>query len=296
MHIYKSRFLVRGEVWFEHEPDSTPVDWIFYHQRSRPVPGARWKYFYTIVLDLGLSPEVLRRGLNNSTAYHIRRARDRDRIVCERANPVSREMLDAFEAAYHRFAGIKGLPPLDRQWLDQLASDGFLELSLARDPEGKPLAYHAYYIDSDRSCLLHTFSLHQELADSAARNAIGRANRYLFWCDILRHQEQGLKRFDFGGWYPGKTDRELLDINRFKEGFGGQVVREYNCEQILSLKGRAVLAAAALLSWGKGLPAALRFGRKARGAETETAGADAQSPTASPGAEAPALSAPEMAR
>ena len=203
MHIYKSRFLVRGEVWFDREPDQTPVDWIFYRQRSRPVPGARWRYYYTILVDLDRSHVALQQQLNNSTAYNIRRARDRDRIICEGANSVSSEMLDGFEGPYNRFAVNKGLPPLDRPFLDQLAKEGFLELSFAKDPEGKPLAYHAYYRDSDRSCLLHTFSLYRTLADSTDRNALARANRYLFWCDMLRHKEQGLKIFDFGGGTPG---------------------------------------------------------------------------------------------
>jgi hypothetical protein len=251
MHIYKSRFLVRGEVWYDHEPDQTPVDWIFYRQRSRPAPGARWKYFYTVLLDLGESAEALLRQMSKSTAYKIRRARDKDGFTCECLDPVSRETLDSFEQTHNRFAAIKGISPLDRPFLDQLAKDGFLELSFARDPEGRPLVYHTYYRDADRSCLLHTVSLHQTVSDSTARNAMGRANRYLFWCDILRHQARGLKLFDFGGWYPGNTDQDRLDINQFKEGFGGKIVREYNCEQILSLKGWVALRAAGLLERAK---------------------------------------------
>ena len=61
---------------------------------------------------------------------------------------------------------------------------------------------------------------------------------------MLRHREQGLKSFDFGGWYPGKEDAGLLEANRFKEGFGGRAVRECKCEQIRSLKGWVVLSAA----------------------------------------------------
>jgi hypothetical protein len=48
MHIYQSRFLVRGEVWYDDEPDSRFVDWILYRQRSQPVPGTRCKPFYPL--------------------------------------------------------------------------------------------------------------------------------------------------------------------------------------------------------------------------------------------------------
>ena len=296
MHIYKSHFLVRGEVWYDHEPDQTPVDWILYRQRSRPIPGARCKVFSTILLDLNQGQEVLLQQMSRSTSYGIRRACDKDKIVCQCLNPVSHEMLDSFEETYKGFAAIKGLPPLDRPFLDQLAKDSCLELSFATNPEGKSLAYHAYYRNLERSCLLHTFSLHQMLADSAARNAIGRANRYLFWCDIVRHQDKGLKYFDFGGWYPGSTDQERLDINRFKEGFGGRIVREYNCEQILSLKGRVVLTAASLLNGVKSVAEKLRLGQKPRKPETAPTDGDVRSANSSEGAGTPSLQEPELAK
>ncbi len=253
MHIYRSRFLVRGEVWFDHEADQTPVDWIFYRQRSRPVPGARYKRFETRVLDLNQSSQALLEQMSKGTSYKIRRARDRDGVRAECLDPSRPGVLDHFERTYERFAALKGLSSLDRPLLDELAKERFLELSVVRDAAGQPLSYHAYYRDANRSCLLHAVSLYQTLSDSGARNVMGRANRYLFWCDILRHQADGLRTFDFGGWYPGKTDAQLLEINHFKEGFGGRVVQEYNCQQILSLKGGIVLRCAALLAAGKHL-------------------------------------------
>ena len=136
MHLIKSRFLVRGEVWFDHEPDQTPVDWILYRQRSRAVPGARCKVFSTMLLDLNQGPEILRQQMSKSTAYGIRRACDKDKIICQCLNPVSHEMLDSFEETYKGFAAIKGLPPLDRPFLDQLAKDSCLELSFATWADG----------------------------------------------------------------------------------------------------------------------------------------------------------------
>jgi len=294
MHIYKSRFLVRGEVWYDQVPDQTPVDWILYRQRSRPLPGARWTSVYTILLDLAQGPAMLLQQMHDSTAYKIRRARDKDMVNCESLHPVSRETLDGFEETYNRFAATKGLASLDRLFLDQLTKDGVLELSLAKSPEGAPLAYHAYYRNSNRSCLLHTVSLYRTLANSAARNAVGRANRYLFWTDILRHREQGLKVFDFGGWYAGSADQERLEINRFKAGFGGKVVREYNCEQVLTLKGRVVLTAAAAPNWTRDVAAKLRPQPGRRAPAIAHAEAEADPTVSSRVAETPALQGSEM--
>ncbi len=259
MHIYKSRFLVRGEVWYDHEPDQTPVDWVLYRQRPQPVPGAAWEYFYTMVLDLRRSSESLLGAMSKSAVYKIRRAASKDRVQCECRGRAGLEELDSFEQTYAVFAAIKGLDPLDRPLLSQLAKEGFLEVSVARDTQGKPLVHHVYYRDRGRSCLMHSVSLHHTLAESRARNAIGRANRLLFWQDILRHKGDGLHTFDFGGWYPGRTSQALLDINRFKEEFGGRIVCEYNCQEVRSLKARIVLGAAAILNRGQRISEQLRL-------------------------------------
>jgi hypothetical protein len=248
MIVYSSRFLTRGEVWYDDEPKNTRLlDWIFYSLRSNPAPGARWKYFHNYVIDLTQTTEQLLKKLNQDTAYKIRRARDRDKIICESCDPSDPAVLDRFEEMYNPFAAMKGLPPLDRARMNAMAAAGVLDLSVAKDPPGNALVYHANYRDHERATQMHLPSLYRKASDSAARNLIGRANRYLTWSDMLRYKEQGLKSFDFGGWYVGTTDQALLRINDFKRGFGGQVVREYECEQILSLKGWVVLKVARLL-------------------------------------------------
>lgn len=249
MITYQSRFLTRAEVWFDDEPgDAGGVDWILYQQRSQPVPGAKTSFYYTYVIDLTQSREQLQANLNKDTAYKIRRARERDKIFCEGCDSRDAVALDRFEEMYNAFAEAKGRAPLNRKRIDSMAAAGVLDLTMARDPQGNVLVYHANYRDSRRATSLELPSLYRKQADNATRSLISRANRCLTWNNFLRYQEQGLKVFDFGGWYPGNADQERLDINRFKEGFGGQVRREYQCEQVLTLKGRVILAAANLLT------------------------------------------------
>jgi len=255
MITYKSRFLTRSEIWFEDEPgDTRSVDWILYNQRPNPVPGARCRYFYTYAIDLTLSCEELLARFNEDTAYKIRRARDRDKITCEYCDTSDPAVIDRFEAIYNPFAALKGLRPLDRARIDGMVAAKGLDLSVAKDANGNALVYHANYRNHQRATELYLPSLYRKLASSAARNAVGRANRLLVWSDILRYKEQGLKYFDFGGWYPGSTDQALLKINEFKRGFGGQVMREYRCEKILTLKGWLVLNVAKLLKNAKLFP------------------------------------------
>jgi len=248
MITYKSRFLTRAEVWFDNEPIATagPVDWILYHLRSQPVAGAQSRSFYTLLVDLSQSQEQLWAQLSDDTAYKIRRARDRDKIICECCEPRDPVVMNGFEQMYNGFAATKGLPPLNRLRVEKMAAAGALDISTAKDPQGNVLVYHANYRDARRATQLETPSLYRTLPKSAARNFSGRANRYLTWHNILRYKTEGLKFFDFGGWHLG-SDSEKLSINDFKRGFGGQVVREYQCEQILTLKGCVVLYAAKLM-------------------------------------------------
>ena len=284
MYIYKSRYLTRAEVWYDGQPgDTRSVDWIFYQQRSSPLPGASWKSFHTYVIDLTQSVEQLRKRMNEDTAYKVRRSRDRDKIICQECDARDPAILNQFEEMYNQFAALKGLSPLDRARMNAMAAAGTLDLSVARDPQGNALVYHANYREHERATELHLPSLYRKAADSATRNLIGRANRYLTWSDMLRFKEQGLKSFDFGGWYVGTTDSALLRINDFKRGFGGQVVREYECEQILSLKGWVVLRVAKLLKRIKLFPSA---------SNPASPPVEAQDPMAAPSAQRPTQTAP----
>jgi len=80
-----------------------------------------------------------------------------------------------------------------------------------------------------------------------ARAKTNRASCFLLWKTMLRLKEQGVRYFDFGGWYPGTEDIQLLGANAFKKGLGGQVVREFECEEVKTLKGWALLTTARLI-------------------------------------------------
>jgi hypothetical protein len=251
MFTYKSRYLTRGEVWYDDEPeDASSLDWILYYRRSHPVPHAKTKVIYTYAIDLKQSQEELLAALNKDTAYKIRRAREGDKIKCESCDPRDPAVISHFEQMYNDFAKMKGLSPLNRTRMESMVAAGVLDLSVAKDPQGNPLVYHANYRDRRRATSMELPSLYRKLPDSAERNLIGRANRYLTWSDILRYKAEGLEVFDFGGWYQG-SDPAMLKINDFKRGFGGHVVSEFECEKILTLKGWVVLAAAAMLHNGK---------------------------------------------
>jgi len=156
-------------------------------------------------------------------------------------------VLPEFYAFYDRFAACKHLPPANRHWLARTADAGKLHLWSANSSEGQRLVYHVFYHDTNRVRSLHSASLYAEAASKEAQRKIGRANRFLIWLSMLHYRQQGIEIFDLGGWYNGTTDSALLGINKFKEGFGGSVICEYEGEQLVTLKSWCVVSTARLL-------------------------------------------------
>src|SRR6266404_4723483 len=119
MFVYKSRFLSRGEVWFDDQPDGTRVDWIYHRQRSSPLPNCKWKYFYTPLIDLQKTPAELFSELDDKTAYRIAEAREKDKLRCERLDSRDPKLMDELEEMWNQFAIAQNTCRFDRPWLER---------------------------------------------------------------------------------------------------------------------------------------------------------------------------------
>jgi hypothetical protein len=247
MFVLRSRFLTRGEVWFDEEPDGRQVDWIYHHERSSPVPNCRWKEFYTWQIDLQKPPAELLAEMNKITARKITDAEENDRLCWERCDATNGTTLDEVERMWNEFAVAQKTPLFERDWIDQFSKAGRLDLSVAKDPAGNVLACHLVFLTPKRARQLIAISPYRPAPDVMWRGAVSRANCLIHWKNFLAYKEQGISCFDFGGWYTGTTNIQLLGINQFKKSFGGQVVREFDCQEIRTAKGWAMLTAARLL-------------------------------------------------
>ena len=247
MFIYRSRFLTRGEVWFDDEPDGARVDWIYHRERSSPLPKCRWREFYTRQIDLRKSPADLFAALDRNTARKIIEAKERDQLNWERHDARNTKILDEVERLWNEFAAAQKTARFERDWMDQFAQAGCLDLSAARDPAGNVLAYHLVLITPKRARQLIAISPYHSMPDVAWRGAVSRANCFIHWKNFLAYRDQGIPCFDFGGWYVGTTNIQSLGLNQFKKSFGGEVVREFECEEVRTVKGWLVLTAARIL-------------------------------------------------
>lgn len=235
------------EVWFDDDPgDLTGYDVVTYTQRSAPVPGPFCLFYYTLIIDLDRPPAELLAAMHNNNAQQIRRALGKDQLACTFSHPPAAGELDQFKAF---FAADPEGEPADAERLDQFARAGLLALSKVQAADGKVLAWHAYVCHrGQRRARCDLSRTAPARGEAEVRNLLGRANRLLHYQDMQTLQQMGIRFYDFGGWYPGTDDPKRLNINRFKEGFGGRVVMEYEASRALTVLGSAYLHLR-LLKW-----------------------------------------------
>jgi hypothetical protein len=244
--VYRNRWRLRiGESWYTDELAGASADIVHYFHLKQPLPGGPFEEFTTLWLDLTQPEESIFEAMNRTTRYEIRRAADCG-LRCDSWFEDSAAHTCRFADFYDAFTAQKRLPPARRDWLAIHAAAGVLDLSCVSAPDGEPLVWHLYYRDRTYARLRQSASLFRDSADPQFRALAGKANRLLHWEDMKRFKNAGATLYDFGGWYAGAEDRDLLAINQFKEGFGGKIVKTFHCTRALTLPGKLYLAAVSL--------------------------------------------------
>ena len=234
----EGRGAVYGEFWFDEEPPrDASIDIAIYRQRDNPITGARNERFISLTTALDVPESAILAAFGRDCRYKIRRADSRDGLSLEFLREPG-ERLDAYRAFYDSCVSKEG-PFCDPQWLAAAHRAGQLVLSAALRA-GEPVAWHAYVVARKTAQLQYTASSFRE-RDSGMRSLVGRANRWLHLRSMLRFQEMGLARYDWGGLFEDESSPERIGINRFKKDFGGRRVCSYNCSLPVTLRGRIYL-------------------------------------------------------
>lgn len=241
---YKKNGIRFIEVWYPDKIKKESSDVVIYNQSSILFPGIKFKSKKTIILDLSISAELLFLNIKPDTRNAIRRSTNKDKVSCSMFDVLNESVRTEFYDFYDNFSLAKGLSKVDRFRLNSAANQGVLAVSCAKDASGRPFIYHAYLCFKGRARLLLSASDLHRVTDSAERNCVGRANRYLHWQDICLFKSKGFDTYDFGGWYTGVDDKDKLRINKFKEEFGGFIVAEYD-----AILGLTIIGKLAILAW-----------------------------------------------
>ncbi|MCU1266345.1 MAG: uncharacterized protein JWM21_2663 [Acidobacteria bacterium] len=241
MIAYRKKFIRIVECWNGEDIETPGADLKRRFQQTHPLSGTLAREFYTVLVDLTRNSETIFSNMKRGTRYEITRAQARDDLSYGCWDGNETKILEEFSDSAKEFLTQKGQPALDRRWLALLAGAGLLELTHISDRQGAKLVWHAYHRSRQRATLLYSVSFFRHNPSLQFRQMVGRANRYHHWQDMLHFKNAGISTYDFGGWYDGTKDLERLAINKFKEQFGGEVVKNYICEEALTLKGTLFL-------------------------------------------------------
>ena len=232
------------ELWFDEVPIGLNVDIVKHVQSLYPRNGAHSEDFYTLLHRLSEDEATLFSRIKPKTRAQILRA-DHDGLEFKAYEPTG-QCIQSFCTFFNDFAKSKSREPISCGDLHGLAEAGMLKLTAA-EKDGEALVRHSLIFTPRRARGLQSASFFRALEPSMSR-AIGRANRWLIWQDILYFKRLGVMEFDFGGWYEGKEDTERLRINEFKEFFGAEIEKNYNLFYATTLKGALYLRLLPLLS------------------------------------------------
>ncbi len=245
--VRKDKFLLRGDIWFDGEPEeiANGVDVLYYYYQTTkpPTQNIEFDEEYTILLDLTKEQDEIWKNLSKNNRYEIRRASQKDQVIYELLDDINSNVINIYFDFYDQFALQKGLRKLsksDRARLISYANAGVLRLSHVKLKDGNTLTWHAYCCSKNRVFLLHSASI-KNPNNTAYQSLLGRANRYHHWQDIVKFKNLGVSLYDFGHFHAGTTDYKLLNLDQFKEGFGGQIFKHFNWRHGITINGKLFL-------------------------------------------------------
>ena len=216
------------------------------HSIPEPLAGAINNESWTMLTSLSGTDEDIMAHLHRDTRKQVRRA-EREGIYLERYNCQQLNILYDFEMFYNKFSDTKSevrdilKVSIQLHMLKRLAKVGMLEVSRAMGRDEEPIVYHVIIIADGRARVHLSASHFREDQSSERRHYLGWANRYLHLQNMLYYKHQGYYQYDMGGWYSGTDNKSLLQVNQFKEEFGGVVVCEYDALYGCSAPGKCAL-------------------------------------------------------
>jgi len=234
----KRGLLTVRDVWYYADTVYTDADVVYYMQMEKP-QGDEWYDQYTILIDLEKSKDAIFGAFNETCKNEIRSVTAKTGYTFSILHrELNETTLNEFIKVYNQFAAVKNIPPTENYRLFDYLHNGLLAITKINDANNKTVVWHVYRVNSDKVFLIHSISDIYKQNNARVKNELGSANRFCHWSDMLYFKELGIKQYDWGGWYNGKEDTELLGVNKFKEKFGGTITPNYNGIAYITLKGK----------------------------------------------------------
>ena len=122
---------------------------------------------------------------------------------------------------HNEFSISKGLPIVRKELLAAYQDDLIVSFVKCDDII---LCAHVHQIYPTIGVVRLLFSSSYRFKILGNSQLVGRANKWLHWEDMKNFKEMGIVYYDFGGYSGSAIDQKKIGIDKFKKGFGGNLV------------------------------------------------------------------------
>jgi hypothetical protein len=183
--------------------------------------------FYTLLIDLKEPIATIQGNIYHRTTTEINSFIKNQKFEHQLLLNLSKADLNFFISLFNQFAKYKHIRKAEAFRLKAYNKSGILAISFIKQ-ENTFLCINFYRVTQNRATNLYSFHLKHASPHPVNSSHFGRAHRALHWLDIVKFKELAVAYYDFCGWYAGSSDKDLLNINKFKEQFTQHKVKEYS--------------------------------------------------------------------
>lgn len=183
--------------------------------------------FYTLLVDLKKREEEIWNMIYHRTRSEINSFINNYEFEHAVLNNLNEQDLHHFFDLYDQFASEKKIRKTETSRLKAYNKHGILAVSYIKQ-NNRFICVNFYRVTEQRASNIHSFRPTETVHAGISNSIIGKAHRALHWLDIKEFKKSGVHYYDFCGWYEGTDNKELLNINSFKEQFTTHKVLEYN--------------------------------------------------------------------
>lgn len=182
--------------------------------------------FYTLLIDLREPENVIWKNIYHRTQSEINSFLNNQVFEHKVHWPLDNNELDHFINLYNDFAQFKNIRRAETQRLKAYNKNNLLAITYLKQ-DNRFLWINFYRVTKQRATNLYSFNLKHDKNNTYNSTHLGRAHRTLHWLDILEFKKTGINYYDLCGWYDGTENKELLNVNKFKEQFSTNKIKEY---------------------------------------------------------------------
>lgn len=183
--------------------------------------------FYTLLVDLAQPIDAIWENIYHRTRSEISSFLNNQQFEHTLLTNPSDQELDQFILLFNDFAKHKNIRKAETFRLKAFQQNKILSISYIKQ-NNNFICINFYRLTKQRATNLSSFHLKHLYEKDYSASHFGRVHRALHWLDIKEFKTIGADHYDFCGWYNGTENEELLNINKFKEQFTQNKVKEYS--------------------------------------------------------------------